>query len=221
MSSTRIAALVRWVPVVTNVSVSLCRLSRLRQPVTGCFAAGIYNRGLTFCQAEPNFLATSNIIMNGFLGTRGSLMLDLVVVSMTAIVPLMLTSVWLVRRKRQFATHKRLQMMLALLLLLVVAAFEIEMRMFGWSDRAQSSPFWRDGRFNDPVDYSLALHLCFAIPTPLVWGTIIYRALRGFAKPVEPGEHSRFHRRWGKLGVAVMTATALTGWIFYYLAFAA
>jgi uncharacterized membrane protein YozB (DUF420 family) len=159
--------------------------------------------------------------MDGFLGTRGSFMLDLVVVGMGLTVPLLLFSVWLVRSKKKYGNHKRLQLLIAFVLLAVVIAFEIEMRLFGWTERATASPFWREGAFNDWVDYSLAIHLCFAIPTPFIWGVIIFFAWRGFPRPPSPGDHSRFHRRWGKLAVAAMLATAVTGWIFYYFAFAA
>ncbi len=159
--------------------------------------------------------------MNGFLGTRGSFMLDLVTVGMAATIPLMFCSLWLVRSKRRFALHKQLQLGIAGLLLLVVVLFEIEMRMYGWTGRAESSRFWVEGGFNDLVDYSLLVHLCFAIPTPFIWATIIFRALRSFGRPPTPGDHSASHRRWGMLGFGFMTATAVTGWVFYYSAFAA
>lgn len=159
--------------------------------------------------------------MNGFLGTRGSFMLDLVFASMLAAVPLLLLSGWLVRYRKQYGTHRKLQMVLSVVLLVAVAAFELEMRLFGWTDRAVDSPFWIDGRSNDWIDYSLMLHLCFAIPTPFIWGFVVYKAMKKFPNPPEPSAHSRSHRFWGRIAMAGLTLTALTGSVFYWLAFAA
>ena len=159
--------------------------------------------------------------MDGFLGTRGSLMLDLVAVGMGLTLPLMFISVSLARFGRRYSWHRAIQLTLALTLLAILLAFELEMRLEGWDHRAAPSPYWSDGRWNDPIDYSLAVHLCFAIPTPFVWGALVVRALRNFPRPPAPNEHSQWHRRMGRFGVFLMTATTLTGWLFYYLAFAA
>ncbi len=159
--------------------------------------------------------------VNGVLGTRGSLTIDLVFLAMIAVVPILWGSIWLAHKRRRFSQHKWIQIGLATVLLFAVIAFEVEMRFEGWTHLAKPSPFWRDGAFNDWIDYSLVLHLVFAIPTPIVWAIVIYRALRQFPNPAEPSLHSRSHRRWGKLSAIGMTITAITGWAFYYLAFAA
>ena len=65
------------------------------------------------------------------------------------------------------------------------------------------------------------LHLLFAVPTPLIWAAVIIRAWKQFPNPAEPAEHSQSHRRWGYLAVVGMILTAITGWVFYYLAFVA
>ena len=159
--------------------------------------------------------------MNGFLGTRGSLMLDIVFLAMLAVIPLMLYSRYLVRAPRSYSWHKRIQLTLAIVLLLAVCLFELEMRIMGWSHRAEASPYWIAGKWNDWVDYSLLLHLCFAIPTPFVWGGLIWAALRKFPNPPQPSSHSRRHRLWGSIAMFMMAMTAITGWCFYWLAFAA
>ena len=148
-------------------------------------------------------------------------MLDVVFVAMLAVVPVMTLSIWLVRYRRRYQLHKRLQLAQAILLLVAVAAFELEMRMNGWVERARPSPYWVDGRWNDVIDYSLAVHLVFAIPTPLLWATVIVRSLRHFPRPPSPGTHSRQHMSWGRVAATGLLLTAITGWIFYWLAFAA
>lgn len=158
--------------------------------------------------------------IDGFLGTRGSFMVDLVFLAMFAVVPILAYSVWLAKQGK-LALHKRVQLTLALVLLIAVTAFEVEMRVVGWTERAELSPYWTDEAWNDPVHYSLAIHLCFAIPTAFLWLFVVIRALRSFPKPVAPNEHSRAHRFWAPIASVGMLMTAVTGWVFYWLAFAA
>lgn len=159
--------------------------------------------------------------LDGFLGTRGSVMLDIVFVAMLLVVPVTAVSIWLVRSRRQFQRHKMIQVAQGVLLLATVAAFEIEVRITGWVERARPSPYWVEGRLNDPIDYSLALHLLFAIPTPVLWAVVIVQALRRFPRPAASCPYSQTHKRWARIAAAGMLLTAVTGWIFYWLAFAA
>jgi hypothetical protein len=155
--------------------------------------------------------------IDGFLGTRASIMLDIVFMAMLAVVPVLLWSVWLVRWRRRYGLHKRVQVLLASVLLLAVALFEIDMRFVtSWAARAQPSPY-----FNSLVYPSLYVHLFFAVPTALIWVYVVVAALRKFSDPPAPGVHSRSHRFWGWVATIEMVMTAVTGWIFYWLAFVA
>ena len=158
--------------------------------------------------------------MNGFLGTRGSFMLDFVFLAMFAVVPILGWSIWLAKQGR-YQQHKLVRIVLGVVLLVAVLAFEIEMRVVGWRERAEPSPYWADASWNDGVHYSLAIHLFFAIPTAILWIYVIVQALRQFPKPPVPGEHSRSHRFWAPLAAFEMLMTAITGWVFYWLAFVA
>jgi membrane-anchored protein YejM (alkaline phosphatase superfamily) len=77
--------------------------------------------------------------MDGFLGTRASLMLDVVFVAMFVVVPVMGWSIWQVRRRRRYVLHKRVQLVLAAVLLVAVLAFEVDMRINGWQHLAEPS----------------------------------------------------------------------------------
>ena len=66
--------------------------------------------------------------IDGFLGTRASIMLDIVFLAMFAIIPVMGWSIWLVRCRRHYALHKRCNSALGLLLAVAVGLFEIDMR---------------------------------------------------------------------------------------------
>ena len=162
--------------------------------------------------------AGGGALNQGVLPTRGSLMLDIVFMAMFAIVPIMFASIWLVRKHQKYQLHKRIQITTAVVLLLAVGAFEIDMQLFTeWRELAAPSPWYDSG----VVGWALFVHLLFAIPTPMVWGWTIFRALKRFPVPVAPGPYSVAHRFWGRLSAILMTLTAVTGWLFYYLAFVA
>jgi len=159
--------------------------------------------------------------LSGFLGTRGSFMLDVVFLAMFAVVPVMGVSVYLVKYRKQYQIHKRIQVALGLVLLVAVVAFEVDMRLHGWRHLAEPSPYWKEGAWNDWVEYSLAIHLLFAIPTTFIWIFVIVKALKKFPNPVTPNDYSRSHMFWARIAAFEMTMTAITGWVFYWLAFAA
>jgi putative membrane protein len=179
--------------------------------------------------------------IDGFLGTRASLMLDLVVVAMAVVLPVLGASIALVKYRRRYELHKRIQLVLGAVLLVTVLAFEADMRINGWRERAVSSRFWGSAPSDEPaaptdaattptdrtagttnwVDRALAVHIFFAATTTLLWAVVIARALKHFPHPPAPCAHSTWHRRWGKLAAIDMLMTALTGWLFYWMAFVA
>ena len=177
--------------------------------------------------------------IDGFLGTRASLMLDVVFLAMFAIVPVLGWSVWLAKR-RNYLLHKQVQVVLMVVLGLTVGVFEVDIRFVsGWRERAELSPYYMSvnsagpawdllykqalGRDTVPgwVFRALTIHLFFAVSTTILWAWVGIRALRRFPSPPEPGPHSPSHLFWGKLAAWDMLLTASTGWIFYWIAFVA
>ena len=63
------------------------------------------------------------MLSNGFLGYQTTFMLDFVVCALVLIVPLLLWSLWLVKFRRRYVVHKRLQITLGIVLLIAVTAF--------------------------------------------------------------------------------------------------
>jgi uncharacterized membrane protein YozB (DUF420 family) len=156
--------------------------------------------------------------VDGFLGTRASLMVDLVFLAMFAVLPVLGWSIWQVKFRRRFALHKRIQLTLAAVLLVAVAAFEIDMRFIsGWRERARPSPYWANG----VVTISLGVHLLFSISTFFLWLYVVIGALRNIPKPPAPSPYSPRHIPWARLAAIDMALTAVTGWMFYWLAFVA
>ena len=155
--------------------------------------------------------------IDGFLGTRASLMLDVVFLTMFLVLPVLGVSIAMVRFRRNYAWHKRAQLILAVVLLVAVAAFEIDMQFVsGWRDRAAPSPFWKTG-----VMTSLYVHLVFSVSTFFLWLYVVIGALRNIPRPPGPSAYSRWHMFWARLAAIDLVLTALTGWTFYWLAFVA
>lgn len=170
-----------------------------------------------------NLLGQTYPGVGGFLpGSRGSLMLDVVFLAMFIVVPVLAASLYFVKVQRRYALHKWLQLVTAIILLIAVLLFELDIRFNGWMHRAEPSPFFDPAhKWTCPAGASLIIHLFFAVPTLLLWIYVVAAALWGFSKPPAPGRHSRQHARTGWTAAVGMAMTALTGWIFYWLAFVA
>lgn len=152
----------------------------------------------------------------GFLGTRASFMLDVLVLAMGVVVAVLAWSVYQVKYRRRYVLHKWVQVGLGLALLAAVVVFEVDVRLNGWQDRAAGQ---LGGHASALVMTSLAVHLVFALAATILWPVVIIRALVNFPNPPAPGPHSRFHLVWARIAAIDMFITAITGWTFYYLAF--
>lgn len=147
-------------------------------------------------------------------------MLDVVFLAMFAVLPLLGISIYLAKH-RQYSLHKTLQLTIAAVLLTAVAAFEVDMQLFNeWEKLAAKSPYFDPAhKWTCPVGIALIVHLCFAVPTFVTWIIVTVQALRHFPSPPTPGPHSRAHLRLSKPAAVGMLLTAVTGWVFYTMAF--
>lgn len=144
-------------------------------------------------------------------------MLDFVTLVMFLVIMALGFSVYQVRCNR-YGLHKRIQLGTALALFGALIAFEIDMRFItDWRALAEASPFYASGT----VDWCLAIHLVFAIPTPVVWAVVIWMALRQFKDGFDASGDRKMHRLLGRIAALMMLMTAITGWVFYYVAFVA
>lgn len=158
----------------------------------------------------------------GFLGFDSSLMLDVVVCALVLVVPVIIYSLYLVKVRRNYALHAVIQTTLAVVLLIVVVAFEVDMRLHGgWQNIVNKNPEAPRviGEALADIRTMLLVHLVFAVSTPLLWTTTLVLAWRRFAKPTSPGLHSRTHKTLGWLATIDLVLTSVTGLGFYYLAF--
>ncbi len=156
-------------------------------------------------------------MFEGFLPfSRASGILDLVALALVVILPALAYSIYLVRARRRYEAHRRIQIVLSIVLLAAVTVFEVDMRVHGWRQFAEASPYYET--LVDPV---LRIHLVFAISTTLMWIYVVFGALRHFPRPTLPNEYSRKHRRLAWIATIDLLCPAITGWAFYFLAFVA
>jgi uncharacterized membrane protein YozB (DUF420 family) len=154
--------------------------------------------------------------LDGFLGTRASLGMDVVLVGLFALLPVLAWSIVLVRRGHH-VLHKRLQLVIVTALAAAIVFFEIDIRLLSdWRTRAAASPWWPAG-----VLTSLAIHLVFAITTFVLLAWTVWEALARFPSPPGPSPHGPRHRRMAWITAIDLAATACTGLVFYWLAFVA
>jgi hypothetical protein len=154
--------------------------------------------------------------ISGFLGSRATFMLDVLVVAMGVVVVVLAWSIYQVKYRRRYKLHKWVQVSLGVLLLVAVIVFEVDVRLHGWEERAAGR---LGGHAPTDVWIALAIHLVFAVSATVLWPVVIIRALLNFPNPPMPGPHSRFHVPCARAAAIVMFITAFTGWTFYYLAF--
>lgn len=167
--------------------------------------------------------------IDGFLGTRGSLMLDVVFLAMFAVLPLLGIAIYLAKQ-RKYTLHKRMQLFIGGVLLVAIVGFEVDMQFLtNWEARAAGEPYYpapgspyfdMQNKWSCPVGIALIIHLCCSVPTFLLWVIVTVQALRKFPTPPMPGPHSRAHLRLAKPAALGMLLTAATGWVFYWMAFA-
>ena len=155
--------------------------------------------------------------MDGFLPfSRASFMLDVVTIAMFVILPVLGWSIYLVRYRRNYKLHKRIQLALGGLLLVTLVIFEVDIRLHGWRHLAEASPYYHTSL--SPVLY---VHLAASISTTLLWIYTISSAVYRLRGDNPPAKHRAAHRRIARIAAAGMGITAITGWTFYWMAFVA
>lgn len=69
--------------------------------------------------------------------------------------------------------------------------------------------------------WALGIHLVFAVSTFVLWTWVVWEALARFPNPPLPGTHGPRHRRMARLAALDLVMTAVTGVVFYWMAFVA
>lgn len=156
------------------------------------------------------------MLPQGFLGTRADILMDIVIVSLAAILPIIWFS-WTRARRRRWGTHKKTQLALGITLAVVVSLFEADLRLSGGIfELTKQSAFHGTALLNA----SIWTHMAFSISTALIWLGLTIASVRKFDSPPRPGTFSRTHKLWGRIGMIDMVLTGITGIELYVVGFA-
>ncbi len=157
-------------------------------------------------------------MFDGFLGTRASLVFDLLVVALAGVLAALVGSI-LLARWGKYRAHRTAQTSIAAILLVSVVAFEADLWLTRGTPRDWRLLASESSLYETWVYPMLGLHLVFAIVTPVLWAVVLIQAWRKFPRPPAPAAHSRRHRLWGYVAAVALLLTTLTGWAFYVVAF--
>jgi uncharacterized membrane protein YozB (DUF420 family) len=152
----------------------------------------------------------------GFLGTRGDLLMDVVVVAIVLTPFLFLWAVRLARRG-EYRRHRNLQTTLLTTLLAAVVLFELDIRLTGGTQAflADSPHLGRP-----LLTWLLRTHVLVAVLSFGLWSLVVVQAWRA-RMDLNPGLFSAIHRRRGYWVFAGTVFTAVSGVWLYWLGFVA
>lgn len=152
----------------------------------------------------------------GFLGTRGNLLMDMVVVAIILTPFLFLWAIRLARGGR-YAQHRNLQTGLLGVLLVAVTLFEVDIRLSGGTQGfLAGSPYLGTAL----LTWLLRTHVVIAVATFALWLAIVVQAWRA-RMDLHPQAFSAAHRRRGYWVFAGVNFTAVSGVWLYWLGFVA
>ena len=146
-------------------------------------------------------------------GSRADVWLDVAALAFTLLLPAFAYSVIAVRRGKA-ALHRRLQLALSSVMLVLVVVLEWRFRMVGWRESAEASRFFPFG-----VNVSLGIHIAFALATVVGWVAALTLGIRGWSSGQLQVTHRARHRWWGRFALWSTFGAAATAWIFYFVAF--
>jgi uncharacterized membrane protein YozB (DUF420 family) len=131
-------------------------------------------------------------------GTKASLIVDLFALVLAAIIPLMIVAVVLVRRGRVQA-HSRLMVVSFVAFLFATVALELDVHIGGRTAPLAVLP--------------LVIHLCFSVPTLILWIVQVATSKKALLEPTP-------HRRRGRILFGMLFGTVATGLWLYLATFA-
>lgn len=146
---------------------------------------------------------------------RAPIILTVLALSLFFVVPLM---VWSIRQVRlgKYLLHKRTQTGTSVALFILLIFFEMQIPGTDWMKHTATSSF-----SEDTIRNYLSVHKSIAISMTLLWTLTLSLALWRTPSSPRPSPHSRLHKILGISSAVMMIITAISGWIFYWMAFIA
>lgn len=153
------------------------------------------------------------MFQEGFLGTRAPFFMDIVTL-IVAILPLLVFGAILLARKGYPKLHMLAQNVIFAVSLVVIAYFEVGVRVGGGFDVFVSDT----GVSHGYVLWVLILHIIIAVVTLVYWTLTMIGANLQYAKKELPGRYSVGHRILAIKATLGIVLTSLSGiWVYLLL----
>ncbi len=148
--------------------------------------------------------------MEGFLGTRGDFIVDLVM-TVSGFLPFLLMFTFYLAAIGKYDMHKYMQIGLFTILTLLVIALELDVRFGKISLIGSLSPYYG----TTELTVVFVIHLFFAISSLVAWFWLLLKTLKRYPKVFYFN-----HKKWGKIIFWDIVFMVITGWILYWMSFA-
>lgn len=149
-------------------------------------------------------------MLEGFLGTRGDFIIDLVM-TISGFLPFLLLFTFYLASKGKHDLHKKLQISLFLIVAALVLLLEYDVRFGDLKEISKMSPYF--GSIELKIVFFA--HLFFAISSFFGWCWLIVSSLKRY--PLFPNFN---HKKYGIILFWDIVLMVITGWILYWMSFA-
>jgi len=154
----------------------------------------------------------------GFLGTRADILVDIVTLSFIIILPILIISWRLASNKKDYSSHRSIQLYLGITLGIVIAIFEYDLSTSGGIFELTKGGIYEGTAM---LNWTIYIHTLFSIAAAIIWTGLIIFSLIKFGKPPKPNSFSRKHRIFGRAGMIAMIGAGVTAPPLYYFGFIA
>ncbi len=152
---------------------------------------------------------------DSFLGARTDALMDIVILSLAIIIPIVLYS-YKTAKRGDYATHKKTQIILFIVLAVVVYLFEMDMKNNGGIFEMVKGSMFEGTTF---LNASIYFHTFLSISTSFIWLLLIIVSLIKFDRDPKPNNFSKTHKIVGRIGMIDMVLTGITGAQLYVCGF--
>lgn len=155
------------------------------------------------------------MLPRGFLGTRADVLMDVVFVS-TLLTPFIVA--WGIRfaKRGEFRTHRAVQTVLLVVLLVAVALFEVDVRLSGGSGSLMKGSSYAGTGWLRGVTLA---HVLANVVTFFTWLVLVVKSWRRFETPALPGTWRSTHVKLGRFVFGGLVFGAVSAVVMYVLGF--
>lgn len=148
----------------------------------------------------------------GFLGTKALMYMDIITIYF-GLLPLLMASAIYMAIKKRYKLHYKMQVSIFALTLIVVAIFEVGIRVSGgfsaFMEQSNANNFY--------MLIFLVIHVLVAILSVVLYSILIYSSSQQFIFKKEPLALN--HKKMGQVVFFGMTSTSIMGILIYYFLF--